>query len=67
VYTQRYLSGLFVSCGGSELEVPLDATTEDSAIAEAKRAWSKRVAHAKAGGYEKAIFSPRVVYKFSIQ
>lgn len=55
--------GRFVTDGGSNLGVSLNATTEDAAIEEAKRIWDEKVAHAKARGYEKGIFCPCVVYR----
>jgi len=75
VYSWRTYGGTW-----EDMEIPLNATTEDEAIAEAKPKWDEKVVEAKANWEAKRGWGhppaspftdgptdPRVIYKISLQ
>ena len=81
VYTYRDTFGGGLAGTIEHEEIPLKATTEDGAIAEAKTIWEKKTAEARtywekqkkertptpASPLEDGPHTPRVIYKISLQ
>ena len=81
VYTYRVTFGGSLAGTIEHEEIPLQATTEDEALAEAKKIWGNKIAEARvywekqkkewatppASPFEDGPYTPRVIYKILLQ